>query len=615
MKFRLLGHRTGRAIALCISIVAALSSSELAAQINFNDFSNTAGLQFNGVAAQATNGSNQKVLRLTPISSQQAVAGSAFFTTPQPIASGFTSTFTFQVAPGAPIPADGIAFVVQNSPSGATALGGTGGAIGYGQGTDISNNPVNGIQRSLAVEFDTYQNAWGDPDGNHVALQSCSASTVQPGTPNYPGGNNEFHESVDAAFNPTAENVAFNSCTLPNGEGKELVSLSSLDPARTIADGQQHTVTVDYEQNCSDGCNPYLDVFIDGQSLFPGHIFVDLNSQLALPDGGTAYVGFTGGTGTYTENGDILNWTFTPHTSITIGPKATPPGQTTVFSFGAFNFKSTPDLTTVNGNSLTVTAVPVPAGTGVTFTSGPGATCIAYGSTGGTCETFQVTCTGPDCGGTYDAEFATSYDLVPPQTTVLKPGFGKYHNPGNDNCVVSGGSLQGTFTNQIDAFFVQRIDPTTKARSGGTGSCWVATQNTPGISNSVSNFIGFNPPVTNSAVNLATAGQTVPLSFEVLSQTSVPVTNLTLCTLANPLSCPTGSVDIMDYPSTCSVDGDTSIGAVVPADAAGGSGLQNLGGGSYQFNWKTSKAWSKSCRTIQVNLLDGINHIAVFKFK
>jgi hypothetical protein len=70
----------------------------------------------------------------------------------------------------------------------------------------------------------------------------------------------------------------------------------------------------------------------------------------------------------------------------------------------------------------------------------------------------------------------------------------------------------------------------------------------------------------------------------------------------------------MDNPSGCSVDGDTTIGAVV-ADVTGGSGLQSFGGGSYQFNWKTSKAWAGTCRTIQVNLLDGINHIAVFKFK
>jgi hypothetical protein len=116
-------------------------------------------------------------------------------------------------------------------------------------------------------------------------------------------------------------------------------------------------------------------------------------------------------------------------------------------------------------------------------------------------------------------------------------------------------------------------------------------------------------------LNLANAGQAIPLTFEVLSQTSVPIANLTLCTQTNPSSCPPGSVDIMDFPSNCSVDGDTSTGAVVPGDAAGASGLQNQGGGFYQYNWKSTKSWSGTCRTLQVNLLDGINHIAVFKFK
>jgi hypothetical protein len=119
-------------------------------------------------------------------------------------------------------------------------------------------------------------------------------------------------------------------------------------------------------------------------------------------------------------------------------------------------------------------------------------------------------------------------------------------------------------------------------------------------------------------VNLAKAGQAIPLSFEVLDQNSVPEANLALCTTT---PCPVGSLQVLIYatpPNQCTVDGDSSIGSVIPAtaDMAGNSGLQNLGGGSYQFNWKTPKTLaSGSCETVQVNLGDGINHIAVFKFK
>ena len=38
---------------------------------------------------------------------------------------------------------------------------------------------------------------------------------------------------------------------------------------------------------------------------------------------------------------------------------------------------------------------------------------------------------------------------------------------------------------------------------------------------------------------------------------------------------------------------------------AGGSGLQDLGNGYYQFNWKTPKSYKGHCRTVMVSLGDG----------
>ena len=605
--------------AVVLFVVACMISAatQVAAQINFTDFSNTAGLQLNGSAAQATNNNHQKVLRLTP-DSQPGTAGSAWFTSLQPLSDGFTSTFTFQVtsALGA---GDGFAFVVQNAPtSPLNAIGAAAGALGYGQGGNPGGAPGNGIQNSLAIEFDTFQNAW-DPDGNHIAVQSCG-QTQQPGPPKPPpGSNNQFHVNVDSNFNPvppSEEPVAFFACTVTNGvEGpQDIFSLSELDPAVTIADGAVHTVTVDYRTNC-DGeiCSPSLEVNIDGQDVFFGPVDFTLTEWVSLSGDTSAYLGFTGGTGGATENADILSWTVTPHTPITI-TLPTPPGVTTVFNFGAFNFKSTPAQTTVNGNSLTITAAPLPSGTTIPFTAGTG-TCITYGNAGGTCWTFDIACSGPDCAGSYDSEFATSYDTAP-GNDYLSPGFGKgdFGHPGHD-CTFP---FAGTFTNQIDAFYLQRQDPTTKGASGGTGSCWVATEDTTGIglgnTGIIDNFIGFDSPVTNTAVNLATAGQSIPLGFHVFDESNNPIVNLSLCTQQNPSLCPAGSVQIVDFQSSCSVDGDTEIGAVI-ADGSGNSGLINQGNGNYQFNWKTQKAWAGTCRTVQVNLLDGINHYAVFKFK
>ncbi len=54
--------------------------------------------------------------------------------------------------------ADGMAFVMHNDPSGPSAVGQAGEGIGY-----------EGIQNSVIVEFDTFQNDW-DPNSNHIAL-------------------------------------------------------------------------------------------------------------------------------------------------------------------------------------------------------------------------------------------------------------------------------------------------------------------------------------------------------------------------------------------------------------------------------------------------------------
>jgi hypothetical protein len=52
---------------------------------------------------------------------------------------------------------------------------------------------------------------------------------------------------------------------------------------------------------------------------------------------------------------------------------------------------------------------------------------------------------------------------------------------------------------------------------------------------------------------------------------------------------------------------------VVEEYAAGASSLQNLGGGYYQFNWKSPTSYVNSCKTLTVNGL-GVQQQAYFKF-
>ncbi|MGH8838740.1 MAG: PxKF domain-containing protein [Jiangellaceae bacterium] len=48
--------------------------------------------------------------------------------------------------------------------------------------------------------------------------------------------------------------------------------------------------------------------------------------------------------------------------------------------------------------------------------------------------------------------------------------------------------------------------------------------------------------------------------------------------------------------------------------ANGNSGLQNLGNGNYQFNWKTPAGCASSCKTLRLDQGDGVLHIAEFRF-
>jgi hypothetical protein len=112
-------------------------------------------------------------------------------------------------------------------------------------------------------------------------------------------------------------------------------------------------------------------------------------------------------------------------------------------------------------------------------------------------------------------------------------------------------------------------------------------------------FVGFSAPVDNSpVVNVAKAGQTVPLKWRLLNAAGTPVTTLTSVTVtAVSRACDLGTTldQIEEY-------------------AAGASGLQNLGAGYYQYNWQAPKSYAQSCKTLRLALGDGRMHEALFQF-
>ncbi len=119
---------------------------------------------------------NSNVLTVTDGNTGEA--RSAFYSTPVSYLSGFTASFNYTATPGtANPPADGIAFVVQNSS--ATALGGGGGGIGY-----------QGITPSAALEFEIYNNTAGyfgrtgfDTNGNIGENNNLAMVNLNSGNP------------------------------------------------------------------------------------------------------------------------------------------------------------------------------------------------------------------------------------------------------------------------------------------------------------------------------------------------------------------------------------------------------------------------------------------------
>ena len=113
-------------------------------------------------------------------------------------------------------------------------------------------------------------------------------------------------------------------------------------------------------------------------------------------------------------------------------------------------------------------------------------------------------------------------------------------------------------------------------------------------------FDGFFDPVDNPPVaNVVKAGSTVPLKWRLTDASGNPITDLTAVTvMARTRPCALGETD--DLPEEY---------------AAGASGLQNLGDGYYQFNWKTPKSYARSCKTLHLDLGEGLTHTALFTFE
>lgn len=102
-------------------------------------------------------------------------------------------------------------------------------------------------------------------------------------------------------------------------------------------------------------------------------------------------------------------------------------------------------------------------------------------------------------------------------------------------------------------------------------------------------FRGFGIPVDSDALNVAKAGRSIPLKWQVFDETVTPVTDLA------PASVKISSVEIDCESAGSSPD-------AIEEYAQGQSGLQNLGEGVYQLNWSTAKSYAGTCRRLRLDL-------------
>ena len=173
-------------------------------------------------------------------------AASAFSTSRIDV-SDFTTNFSFQITPGTNPTADGFTFCIQAI--GPTALGSSGGYLGYG-----------GISQSVAIKFDLYNNAGEGPDSTGIFFNGASP------------------------FVP-ATDLSLSDINLHSGDVFEV--------AMTY-DGTTLNVTITDTITEASASQSYT---------------VNIPSYVG---GSYAYVGFTGATGGLTAVQTINNWTFTP---------------------------------------------------------------------------------------------------------------------------------------------------------------------------------------------------------------------------------------------------------------------------------------------------------------
>ena len=269
-----------------------------------------------GTSQLVVNSLGQTVLRLTPNYDTNVggapPAGAAWTKTEYNVADPFSLNFQFQMsAPclngltGNPPCAndrghggDGIAFLIQNSAQGSSAIGEGAGGMGF-----------LGIFDSVAVMLDTYQNNgkdyYGDPSNNYIAVNTRGTDFNVP---------HHFCMNVNGTMELTADPSVGTDLPGVTCTANPTLGMTGYGGVPALSEITQDIDSGVYDLGVTyTGSNPgerMLDIYLDSSLVLA--VSIDLATTLDLQGGQNAFLGFTAGTRNAYQNQDILSFTITP---------------------------------------------------------------------------------------------------------------------------------------------------------------------------------------------------------------------------------------------------------------------------------------------------------------
>lgn len=150
------------------------------------------------------------------------------------------------------------------------------------------------------------------------------------------------------------------------------------------------------------------------------------------------------------------------------------------------------------------------------------------------------------------------------------------------------GSVQGSADASHTLYIV--FEPVTSGAAFTSTSGIDYTRTPETVNNFRYQFTGFGEPVSMGVTNTAQAGRTIPIVWRLTDLTGTPIGD------------PGSFAGIFSFQTACNTATQTES---VEAYTSGASSLQYLGGGYWQFNWKTEKSYAKTCRRMYLKLSDG----------